>query len=114
MTRKFCIWLTITAALLYLALPAAAAEKSNDKGKTAVESSCVAPAKGPLAPQAKAQPAASASQPQATPAMARVGKVAPDFEANAFVNGTFKNLKLSDNKGKWTVLCFYPGDFTFV
>ena len=53
-------------------------------------------------------------QPQAAPVRARVGQVAPDFEANAFVNGAFKNLKLSDNKGKWTVLCFYPGDFTFV
>jgi len=26
----------------------------------------------------------------------------------------FKNLKLSDYKGKWIVLCFYRGDFTFV
>jgi hypothetical protein len=114
MPKRFCIWLMMTAVLLFIALPAAAAEKSNEKGKSAVESSCVAPAKGPLAPSAKGQPAASPSQPQAAPVMARVGKVAPDFEANAFVNGTFKNLKLSDNKGKWTVLCFYPGDFTFV
>jgi hypothetical protein len=113
MNRRFCIWLMMTAALLFIALPAAATEK--DKGKEkALQSSCVAPAKGPLAPQAKAQPAASASQPQAAPAMARVGRVAPDFEANAFVKGAFKNLKLSDNRGKWTVLCFYPGDFTFV
>jgi hypothetical protein len=46
--------------------------------------------------------------------MARVGKEAPDFEASAFVDGGFKNLKLSDYRGKWVVLCFYPGDFTFV
>jgi peroxiredoxin (alkyl hydroperoxide reductase subunit C) len=26
----------------------------------------------------------------------------------------FKNIKLSDYRGKWVVLCFYPGDFTFV
>jgi len=103
----------MSAALLFIASPATAAEK--DKGKEqALQSSCVAPAKGPLAPPAKAQSDAGASQPQAAPIMARVGRVAPDFEANAFVNGTFKNLKLSDNKGKWTVLCFYPGDFTFV
>ena len=25
-----------------------------------------------------------------------------------------KNVKLSDYIGKWVVLCFYPGDFTFV
>ena len=46
--------------------------------------------------------------------IARVGKPAIDFEANAFFDGGFKNLKLSDYKGKWIVLCFYPGDFTFV
>lgn len=46
--------------------------------------------------------------------LARVGKPAPDFEANAFVNGGFTNVRLSDYKGHWVVLCFYPGDFTFV
>jgi len=46
---------------------------------------------------------------------ARVGEEAPDFEASAFVLGEgFKNVKLSDYRGKWTVVCFYPGDFTFV
>jgi hypothetical protein len=46
--------------------------------------------------------------------VARVGKAAPDFELSAFVDGGFKNVKLSDYKGKWIVVCFYPGDFTFV
>ncbi len=46
--------------------------------------------------------------------MARVGKPAPDFEASAFTGGGFKNLRLSDFQGKWVILCFYPGDFTFV
>jgi peroxiredoxin (alkyl hydroperoxide reductase subunit C) len=46
--------------------------------------------------------------------VARVGQAAPDFEASAFVDGGFKNVKLSDFRGKWAVLCFYPGDFTFV
>ena len=46
--------------------------------------------------------------------LARVGKEAPDFEASAYVNGGFKNVKLSDYRGKWISLCFYPGDFTFV
>lgn len=45
---------------------------------------------------------------------ARVGREAPDFEANAFVEGGFKRIKLSSYRGKWVVLCFYPGDFTFV
>jgi peroxiredoxin (alkyl hydroperoxide reductase subunit C) len=46
--------------------------------------------------------------------LACVGKEAPDFEASAFVDGGFKNIKLSDYRGQWVVLCFYPGDFTFV
>ena len=44
----------------------------------------------------------------------RVGQKAPDFESPAFYKGEFKNIKLSDYLGKWVVLCFYPGDFTFV
>jgi alkyl hydroperoxide reductase subunit AhpC len=39
---------------------------------------------------------------------------APDFEANVYHQGGFRTLKLSDFRGKWIVLCFYPGDFTFV
>jgi peroxiredoxin (alkyl hydroperoxide reductase subunit C) len=46
---------------------------------------------------------------------ARVGQDAPDFELSAFVAGKgFQPIKLSEYKGKWIVLCFYPGDFTFV
>jgi len=45
---------------------------------------------------------------------ARVGKMAPDFETSAFVDGGFGKVKLSDYRGQWVVLCFYPGDFTFV
>jgi len=43
-----------------------------------------------------------------------VGGKAPDFEAPAFYKGKFVKIKLSDYLGKWIVLCFYPGDFTFV
>jgi alkyl hydroperoxide reductase subunit AhpC len=46
---------------------------------------------------------------------ASVGKEAIDFEASAFVEGQgFRPVKLSDYRGHWIVLCFYPGDFTFV
>ena len=44
----------------------------------------------------------------------KVGDKAPDFEAAAYLDGGFKNVKLSDYRGKWVSLCFYPGDFTFV
>ncbi len=43
-----------------------------------------------------------------------VGRKAPDFEAPAYRNGGFESVKLSDFLGKWVLLCFYPGDFTFV
>ena len=44
----------------------------------------------------------------------KVGQKAPDFEAPAFHKGSFTNVKLSDYTGKWVLMCFYPGDFTFV
>lgn len=44
-----------------------------------------------------------------------VGKQAPDFTATAvFGNNEIKDIKLSDYKGKYVVLFFYPLDFTFV
>jgi peroxiredoxin 2/4 len=44
-----------------------------------------------------------------------VGKPAPEFAANAvYGNNEIKELKLSDYKGKYVVLFFYPLDFTFV
>jgi len=46
--------------------------------------------------------------------MIKVGKPAPDFTASAFYQGKFMNISLSEFKGKWVLLCFYPGDFTFV
>jgi peroxiredoxin (alkyl hydroperoxide reductase subunit C) len=44
----------------------------------------------------------------------KIGTKAPDFEAPAYQNGNFGQVGLSDYMGKWVVLCFYPGDFTFV
>lgn len=43
-----------------------------------------------------------------------VTKPAPDFTAQAVVNGEFKTVKLSDYRGKYVLLFFYPLDFTFV
>jgi hypothetical protein len=81
--------------------------------KVEPKESCVKPAKGVLAPS-EAAPVATFTTQEARKMLARVGKPAPDFEANAFVNGGFTNVKLSDYKGHWVVVCFYPGDFTFV
>jgi peroxiredoxin (alkyl hydroperoxide reductase subunit C) len=46
--------------------------------------------------------------------MVSVGKPAPDFSAAGYFDGKFMNFNLSEMKGKWVLLCFYPGDFTFV
>jgi len=46
--------------------------------------------------------------------MIMVGQKAPDFIAPGYQKGKFVNVKLSDYLGKWVLLCFYPGDFTFV
>jgi hypothetical protein len=47
-------------------------------------------------------------------AMLLVGRKAPDFTSPAYHRGKFINLQLSEYSGKWILLCFYPGDFTFV
>lgn len=80
------------------------------------DESCVEPAQGPIEASASKAPSAmqGASQMQFARGSVRPGDVAPDFEAAAFLDGSFKNVKLSDYRGKWVVLCFYPGDFTFV
>jgi hypothetical protein len=78
---------------------------------------CVKPARGPIVAASEGiVPATGAGSFQEVKKMvATVGKEAIDFEANAFVAGKgFATVKLSDYKGKWIVLCFYPGDFTFV
>jgi len=76
--------------------------------------SCVEPAKGPIG-LAETQTSQTAQiRKEELKMRAQVGKPAPDFEASAYIDGGFKNIKLSDYKGKWVVLCFYPGDFTFV
>ncbi len=79
---------------------------------------CVNPAKGPISQDniSVQAPGGNGSKQKEEKGMmtARVGKPAPDFELSAFVKDGFKNVRLSDFKGDWIVLCFYPGDFTFV
>lgn len=47
--------------------------------------------------------------------MIKIGKQAPDWSnVTAYHKGEFKKVSLSDFKGKWLVLFFYPRDFTFI
>ena len=59
-------------------------------------------------------PTAESNIKEAKQAMVKVGKSAPDFTAPGYFDGKFMNFNLSEYKGKWVLLCFYPGDFTFV
>ena len=59
---------------------------------------------------------ATAFSTEPTVTLAKVGQPAPNFDMPSTKNfETLKeNVKLSEYKGKWLVLLFYPLDFTFV
>ena len=46
--------------------------------------------------------------------MLKINEPAPEFHLDAYHNGDIDKVKLSDYKGKWIVLFFYPADITFV
>jgi peroxiredoxin (alkyl hydroperoxide reductase subunit C) len=46
--------------------------------------------------------------------MSIIGNKAPDFRSDAAKDGEIVQIGLSDYKGRWLVLFFYPLDFTFV
>ena len=46
--------------------------------------------------------------------MVKIGQTISDFELETFQNEEIKKVKLSNYRGKWLVLLFYPADFTFI
>jgi len=42
----------------------------------------------------------------------QINRPAPEFELSGVVGKEFRKVRLSDYKGKWVVLFFYPLDFT--
>ena len=46
--------------------------------------------------------------------MSLVGTEVKPFTAQAYKNGNFIEVTEQNFKGSWSVLCFYPADFTFV
>ncbi|MEK7192538.1 MAG: redoxin domain-containing protein [Patescibacteria group bacterium] len=46
--------------------------------------------------------------------MILINQKVPDFSAKAYVGDKEKTIKLSELKGKWVVMIFYPADFTFI
>lgn len=75
---------------------------------------CSRPTGGPVGEKPKEESTVTENIKKESNTMISVGQKAPDFAAPAYKNGSFINVQLSDFLGKWVVLCFYPGDFTFV
>jgi peroxiredoxin (alkyl hydroperoxide reductase subunit C) len=46
--------------------------------------------------------------------MVSINQPAPEFSTEAYHEENTVNVSLSDYKGKWVILFFYPADFTFV
>jgi peroxiredoxin (alkyl hydroperoxide reductase subunit C) len=82
-----------------------------------VEVGCARPTGGPVGESQELETAKTQDRTALTrevASMIKVGKKAPDFTAPGYQAGKFISTKLSDYLGKWVLLCFYPGDFTFV
>ncbi len=75
---------------------------------------CARPTGGPVGEAAPEQTPGKENPKEEVKSMVQVGRKAPDFTAPGYQNGKFVNVTLSENLGKWVLLCFYPGDFTFV
>ncbi len=52
--------------------------------------------------------------PEDSPVFPLIGMKIPALEVDAFHNGRITRIKLTDYRGKWIILFFYPADFTFV
>jgi len=77
-----------------------------------LKAGCARPTGGPVGDEAETPKTEKVSK--EVTSMIQVGKKAPDFTAPGYQNGKFINIQLSEYLGKWVLLCFYPGDFTFV
>ena len=79
-----------------------------------MEAGCARPTGGPVGETVEDKSnEMQALQKEVFPMM-QVGKKVPDFVAPAYLGGKFVSVRLSEYLGKWVLLCFYPGDFTFV
>ncbi len=106
MRRKTASFLFLGAVLGALAWNGAVTQVLAPCGKPAGKKTA-APAAAPARP---APPAAALGPGR----LLLPGERALDFQLPAVVGDQIKTVKLSDYKGKWRVLCFYPADFTFV
>jgi len=75
---------------------------------------CARPTGGPVGEKVPKKTQEEEKQQKEVSTMIQVGRKAPDFTAPGYRQGKFISVQLSDYLGKWVLLCFYPGDFTFV
>jgi peroxiredoxin (alkyl hydroperoxide reductase subunit C) len=78
------------------------------------EVGCARPTGGPVGGTTEKDTNSGTSTAREERNMIMVGQKAPDLTAPGYQKGQFVNVKLSDYLGQWVLLCFYPGDFTFV
>mgnify|MGYP001067783993 CR=1 FL=1 len=78
------------------------------------EVGCARPTGGPVGEPVEADAEEKRKPIEKEISVIHVGEKVPDFVAPGYQKGKFINIKLSDYLGKWTLICFYPGDFTFV
>jgi len=79
-----------------------------------IKAGCARPTGGPVGEPVPVLEENQQRQMKEVKNMITVGQKAPDFTSSAYHRGKFVNVKLSEYLGKWVILCFYPGDFTFV
>ena len=79
-----------------------------------LKAGCARPTGGPVGEPAPEREAPPEKPTKEVTRMIQVGRKAPDFSAPGYHKGKFVNMTLSEHLGKWILLCFYPGDFTFV
>jgi len=79
-----------------------------------VKVGCARPTGGPVGESEEVESKETVKAIKEVTSMIQVGKKAPDFVAPGYQKGKFISIKLSEYLGKWVLICFYPGDFTFV
>lgn len=79
-----------------------------------LKAGCARPTGGPVGEKVPERTQENDIDKKEVISMIQVGKKAPDFNAPGYQKGKFITVQLSEYLGKWVLLCFYPGDFTFV
>jgi peroxiredoxin (alkyl hydroperoxide reductase subunit C) len=75
---------------------------------------CARPTGGPVGEAVEINEVKQTTPMKEVVPIVKIGKKVPDFVAPAYQQGKFVSVRLSEYLGKWVLLCFYPGDFTFV